>query len=160
MPSEDDHVQRNTESQRVLQEAREKARQKSRYDSAKTRRDLARLFEQKHGMPAYPWQIDVSEALVLKLDAVVVAGTGAGKTIPFMMPLLLHPEKFVLIISPLKILQEDQVSCIYLYTNASQLRQAKRFKKMGLKAAAVNGDTYSRDLHKVRHSATRLTFFH
>jgi bloom syndrome protein len=85
----------------------------------------------------------------------VVAGTGAGKTIPFMMPLLLHPEKFVLIISPLKILQEDQVSCIYLYINASQLRQAKRFKQMGLKAAAVNGD-----LHKVRHSATRLAFFH
>ncbi|KAJ7088948.1 hypothetical protein C8R44DRAFT_540780, partial [Mycena epipterygia] len=57
--------------------------------------------------PPYEWQIDVSEAIALGLDAVVIAGTGAGKTIPFMMPLLLHPQKFVLVISPLKILQED-----------------------------------------------------
>ncbi|KAJ6450763.1 hypothetical protein C8R45DRAFT_762222, partial [Mycena sanguinolenta] len=71
-------------------------------------------------------QIDVSEAFLLRLDVVLVAGTGAGKTIPFMMPLLLHREKYSLVISPLKVLQEEQ---------------AKRFKKIGLKAAAVNGDT-------------------
>ncbi|KAJ7604309.1 hypothetical protein DFH06DRAFT_926014, partial [Mycena polygramma] len=79
-------------------------------------------------------QINVSEAMVLGLDAVVIPGTGAGKTMPFMMPLLLDPSKFVLVISPLKILQEDQ---------------GKRFRKMGLKAAAVNADTYTRELQKV-----------
>lgn len=46
---------------------------------------------------------------MLGLDVLVIAGTGAGKTIPFMMPLLLMREKFSLIISPLKVLQEDQV---------------------------------------------------
>ncbi|KAJ7474944.1 P-loop containing nucleoside triphosphate hydrolase protein [Mycena latifolia] len=133
MPSRTDHVKRTAESQQILQAAREKARRKTGYDSAKTRRDLACLFEAQFKKPPHEWQIDVSEALVLGLDAVVIAGTGAGKTIPFMMPLLLHREKFVLVISPLKILQADQ---------------AKRFKKMGLKAAAVNGDTYSRELQQ------------
>jgi bloom syndrome protein len=113
MPAEqadDEHVKRTTESQRILQEAREKARRKKKYDSIKTRRDLASLFREQEGKDAYEWQIDVAEALILGLDAVVIAGTGAGKTIPFMLPVLLHRNKFVLIISPLKILQEDQVS--------------------------------------------------
>jgi len=46
---------------------------------------------------------------LLRLDSVVIVGTGAGKTMPFMMPLLLDRKKKVLIISPLKILQADQV---------------------------------------------------
>jgi bloom syndrome protein len=44
----------------------------------------------------------------LGLDLVVIAGTGAGKTMPFMMPLLLDKKK-VIIVSPLKVLQADQV---------------------------------------------------
>ncbi|KAJ7260767.1 P-loop containing nucleoside triphosphate hydrolase protein [Mycena rebaudengoi] len=131
MPDVGDHIQRNAKSRALLQAAREKAREKTKYDSEATRRDLARLFEEEYGKPPYEWQIDVSEALILGLDCIVIAGTGAGKTIPFMMPLLLHREKFVLIISPLKILQGDQ---------------EKRFSKMGLPAAAVNGDTFSREL--------------
>ncbi|KAJ7619939.1 P-loop containing nucleoside triphosphate hydrolase protein [Mycena polygramma] len=133
MAREHDHVKRTAESQRVLQEAREKARQKSGYDSEATRRDLARLFEERFKKPGYDWQIDVTEAFTLGLNVVLIAGTGAGKTIPFMMPLLLKRERYSLVISPLKILQEDQ---------------AKRFEKIGLKATAVNGDTYSRELQK------------
>ncbi|KAJ7745181.1 P-loop containing nucleoside triphosphate hydrolase protein [Mycena maculata] len=126
---EDAHVKRSTESQRLLREAREKARKKHGYDWQATRRDLARIFEEEYKKPPYDWQIDVAEALLLGLDAVVIAGTGAGKTIPFMMPVLLHRDKFVLVVSPLKVLQEDQAS---------------RFEAIGLAAAAVNGDTYSR----------------
>jgi ATP-dependent helicase YprA (DUF1998 family) len=151
MPAEADHVKRTAESQRILQQAREKARRKTNYDSARTRRDLARRFQEQYTKPPYEWQIDVSEALVLGLDAVVIAGTGAGKTMPFMMPLLLHREKFVLVISPLKILQEDQVRALIILLSLSLIVwQAKRFKKMGLNAAAVNGDTYSRQLSEVR----------
>ncbi|KAJ6556484.1 hypothetical protein B0H10DRAFT_2338646 [Mycena sp. CBHHK59/15] len=134
-----DHVKRNEESQRLLREAREKARKKSKYDWKATRRDLTRLFEEMFHKLPYEWQIDVAEALILGLDAVVIAGTGAGKTMPFMMPLLLHREKFVLIISPLKVLQEDQAS---------------RFEAMGLAAAAVNGDTYSKSLQKLLDGQT------
>ncbi|KAJ6494520.1 P-loop containing nucleoside triphosphate hydrolase protein [Mycena sanguinolenta] len=135
MPREHDHVSRTEESQLILRQARGKARKKTGYDSDATRRDLARLFEQSFKKPPYDWQIDVSEAFLLKLDVVLIAGTGACKTIPFMMPLLLHREKYSLVISPLKVLQEEQ---------------AKRFKKIVLKAAAVNGDMYSSDLQKVQ----------
>ncbi|KAJ7347779.1 hypothetical protein DFH08DRAFT_936589 [Mycena albidolilacea] len=88
------YVKRNDKSQRLLRESREKARKKSGYDWRATRQDLTRLFKEKYGKPPYDWQIDVAEALLLPLDAVVIAGTGARKTFPFMMPLLLHPEKF------------------------------------------------------------------
>ncbi|KAJ7029936.1 P-loop containing nucleoside triphosphate hydrolase protein, partial [Mycena alexandri] len=144
MTSADEHIKRTADSQRILEAAREKARRKNGYDSAQTRRDLARLFEADFKKPPYAWQIDVSEAIVLGLDAVVIAGTGAGKTIPFMMPLLLDRSKFVLVISPLKILQEDQ---------------AKHFRKMGLKAAAVNGDTYTRELQQDLRTQTHNAIF-
>ncbi|KAK7008277.1 bloom syndrome [Favolaschia claudopus] len=134
MPTEHDHAKRTADSQHILQEAREKARRRRDFNSEATRQKLEFLFEEQTGKKPYEWQIDVSEALILGLDSVVIAGTGAGKTIPFMLPVMLHPEKFVLVISPLKVLQEDQAS---------------RFQAMGLKAAAVNGDTYSRDLQKV-----------
>ncbi len=35
--------------------------------------------------------------------------TGAGKTIPFMLPLLMDKQKKVLVVSPLKVLQDDQM---------------------------------------------------
>ena len=54
---------------------------------------------------------------MLKLDSLVIAGTGSGKTIPFMLPLLAHPEKVVIIISPLKVLQRDQVMMSILFNS-------------------------------------------
>jgi len=46
----------------------------------------------------------VTEAILLGLDSVVIAGTGAEKTMPFMMPLLLDESMKSIIIS------DDQVS--------------------------------------------------
>jgi bloom syndrome protein len=54
------------------------------------------------------------EAILLGLDTVIIAGTRAGKTIPFMLPLLLHKDKLMIVISPLKVLQQDQVSVMEL----------------------------------------------
>ncbi|PCH42383.1 acetyl-CoA synthetase-like protein [Wolfiporia cocos MD-104 SS10] len=64
----------------------------------------------------YDWQLDVTEALLLGLDTIVIAGTGAGKTMPFSMPFLLEEnrEKIIVIISPLDQLEEDQVSDMFL----------------------------------------------
>ncbi|KAF8577684.1 hypothetical protein K439DRAFT_1297543, partial [Ramaria rubella] len=58
----------------------------------------------------YPWQLDVGEALTLGLDCAVIAGTGASKTLPFIMPILADSTKSntVLVISPLNVLEEDQ----------------------------------------------------
>jgi ATP-dependent helicase YprA (DUF1998 family) len=60
-------------------------------------------------MVPYPWQVNVAEAILLGLDCIVIAGTSAGKTMPFIMPLFVQPHKIVVIISPLNSLEEDQV---------------------------------------------------
>jgi ATP-dependent helicase YprA (DUF1998 family) len=118
-----------------LQRAREEAFKMRGYQSAATRAKLHAEFSKRNdGMVAYDWQVDVSEALLLGLDCSVIAGTGAGKTMPFVMPLFVESNKIMIIISPLNALEEDQAS---------------RFKKMGLSAVAVNGDTYSNEIHKV-----------
>ncbi|KIM55128.1 hypothetical protein SCLCIDRAFT_17455 [Scleroderma citrinum Foug A] len=56
----------------------------------------------------YSWQLDAAESLILGVDSIVIAGTGAGKTMPFVMPLMRDKSKGMLIISPLKALQRDQ----------------------------------------------------
>ncbi|KAH9958297.1 hypothetical protein BC827DRAFT_1344993 [Russula dissimulans] len=61
------------------------------------------------GLEPYSWQLDICEALLLGLDCIVITGTGAGKTMPFIMPLLVDPtkKKVVVIISPLNALEHD-----------------------------------------------------
>lgn len=82
-----------------------------KYDSSAMHQKLKhKLSSRANGMEAYDWQLDVLEALLLGLDCTVIAGTGAGKTMPFVMPLFIQPQKIVLIISPLNALEEDQVS--------------------------------------------------
>jgi ATP-dependent helicase YprA (DUF1998 family) len=87
------------------------------------------------------------------LDSVVIAGTGAGKTMPFMMPLLLDTNKEVIIVSPLKVLQADQVRMLssILFSENLISGQAVRFDKMQIPTTAVNGDTWCSKLHKVCH---------
>lgn len=92
------------------------ARQKdANYNSEATRNKICEAFKSAFNqVTPYDWQLDVTEALLLGLDCVVIAGTGAGKTMPFVMPLLVDDTKLkqVLIISPLNELEEDQVSII------------------------------------------------
>jgi ATP-dependent helicase YprA (DUF1998 family) len=146
-------------SEQLLQTARAKKRD---YNSDDTRRTLRTRFAKrsKGRFEPYEWQLDVAEALLLGLDSVVIAGTGSGKTIPFMLPLLLHPEKMVLILSPLKILQRDQVCtlCLVFYPTAKFSCQRRRFKKMRIPAHAVNGDTWSSTLATVIKNSRVLHF--
>ena len=67
--------------------------------------------------PYYDWQLDVTEAIFLGLDCVVIAGTGSGKTMPFAMPLLVDrtKKKMVIKISLLNDLEEVQVSNLYKF---------------------------------------------
>ncbi|KAJ7583101.1 P-loop containing nucleoside triphosphate hydrolase protein [Mycena floridula] len=62
----------------------------------------------KHRTKAYEWQLDVEEAVSLGLDCTLVAGTGMGKTIPFMLILLPEEKRRIVVVSPLKVLQRDQ----------------------------------------------------
>ena len=94
----------------VLQAARDYSREHS---SERTREELVAVFQKTfRGLEPYDWQLDVTEAILLGLDCVVIAGTGSGKTIPFAMPLLVDKtkKKMVIVISPLNDLEEDQVS--------------------------------------------------
>jgi superfamily II DNA/RNA helicase len=58
-------------------------------------------------------------------DSVVVASTGAGKTMPFMMPLMLNKSKKVIIVLLLKILQVDQVQDILILIWGNSFLQVK-----------------------------------
>lgn len=82
------------------------------------------------------WQLDVAEAVELGIDSILISSTGSGKTIPFILPLLLDKTrtKKVLIILPLLSLQEDQ---------------ALKFTRFGLMAIAVNSETWGDELKKV-----------
>lgn len=136
-------------SYKNLEEAREKASRKTRFDSAKTRSDLRTIFHSrfKHDPYNYDWQLDVSEAILLGLDSVVIAGAGAGKTVPFTMLLLLDKDKKIIIISPLKVLQVDQVRR-FMYRGKKLIY---RFEQMQILTVAVsNGDTWNSKLHEVR----------
>jgi ATP-dependent helicase YprA (DUF1998 family) len=97
----------------MLQKAREAALNDRNYDSVGTRQTMARKLQDVFdGRLPYDWQLDAAESLVLGLDCVVIAGTGAEKTISFALPLFMHDswDKLVLIISPLNALETDQVS--------------------------------------------------
>ncbi|KAF6746517.1 P-loop containing nucleoside triphosphate hydrolase protein, partial [Ephemerocybe angulata] len=125
----------------ALETAREQAEE---HNSAEWRDRLRESFLAKFGKEPYEWQMDVTEALVLGLDCLCIAGTGAGKTMPFMMPLLLDESKRVLVISPLKILQAEQ---------------ARRFEKMGIVSTAVNEDTWTGQLKRdLEHGSYRALF--
>ena len=105
---QEQHERLHAKSYMNLAKAREEAVWKKTYDP-QTRSQLKQIFYRQFGKDPYEWQLDVTETILLGLDSVLIAGTRAGKTMPFMMPLLLDKHKKVIIISPLKVLQVDQV---------------------------------------------------
>ena len=102
----------------MLQVARDAALKDRGYNSERTRLIMGqKLCEVFDGRCPYDWQLDAAEALLLGLDCVVVAGTGAGKMIPFALPLFAQESwnKLILILSPLNALETDQVSSLWLF---------------------------------------------
>lgn len=100
-----------------LERARNHAKKEWGYRSTDTREQIRNTFQACcPGKEPHDWQLDVAEAILLGLDCTVIAGTGAGKTMPFIMPLFAEGrKKVVVIISPLNVLEEDQV---YTYVSA------------------------------------------
>ena len=96
----------------VLEAARAEATKARKYSSEATRKVICESFKSAfNGKDPYDWQVDACEAGLLGIDCIVIAGTGAGKTLPFIMPLLVDKtmRKIVVIISPLNELEHDQV---------------------------------------------------
>ena len=116
MSDPDEHEAIKAQSMAHLKQACEKAAKRRKYNSQDMHTRLESIFSEWSGFKPYEWQLDISEAILLGLDCVFITGTGSGKTISFMLPLLLHPDKMALIISPLKVLQQDQVCFLRPFT--------------------------------------------
>lgn len=100
--------------QRFLRKKRRKATEDpdTKWNSEEIRDCISKAFQAVFdGHAPYEWQLDVAEAVLLGIDTTLIARTGSGKTIPFILPLLCPGAEayMVLIISPLKELQRDQV---------------------------------------------------
>jgi superfamily II DNA/RNA helicase len=152
----------------VLEVARQAARDSAGYCSTSSRLEMSDQCQAKFSYRPHTWQLDVSEAILLKLDAVLIAGTGSGKTTPFVLPLMVKQnegkESILLLISPTKELQKDQVRSVSqrIYHDTDPI-QASTFRKTGLSTAVVNEDTWTNQLgdvslHSSNLSGTYLTY--
>ncbi|KAG8725671.1 hypothetical protein FRC12_024139, partial [Ceratobasidium sp. 428] len=81
----------------------------------------------------YPWQLDVALAIHLGRDVFLIAGTGFGKTLPFVMNCWVNKTLIVWIISPLNALANQQV---------------RTFTKWNIRAVAVNSTTTYSGIYK------------
>ena len=107
--------QQQARSYQNLDSACHNATKKNGYSLSSSWAQLSALFHAPFGSDPYEWQLDITEAILLGLDSSIIAGTGSGKMIPFMLPLLLDNKKKVVILSSLKVLQEDQVSSFFIF---------------------------------------------
>ena len=108
--SEIPHSPEQARSYQNLEAAHKLASKKHGYDSTsvcKQLKDACCIC--MDGREPYKWQVDVAEAFLLGLDCLIIVGTGAGKTLPFVMPAFIEPKKTYITISPLNALEEDQV---------------------------------------------------
>jgi len=77
----------------VLRMARlEAVKRDPTYDKDVQRADFCAKFKHTTGFEPYPWQIDVSEALLYRLDVLTIVGTSSGKTMQFIAQLLTEPD--------------------------------------------------------------------
>ena len=80
----------------------------SGYHNEFVRQALTKVCSERcHNIP-YEWQLDAAEAFFLGLNCTILAGTGSGKSLPFVMPSMVH-DKIVVVLSPLNALEDDQV---------------------------------------------------
>lgn len=75
----------------VLENAR---KSRHSYDTDATRASLTAAVKSAfNGNESRKFQLDIAEALILGLDVTAIAGTGSGKTLPWVMPLLLEENR-------------------------------------------------------------------
>ena len=105
------HEKQRAHSAELLHRARNRAAKARKYNSREARKTMAEECNARSGgvITPFPWQLDVAESLLLSMDCEVIAPTGVGKTIPFLLPHFVSSDKVTLIISPLNALEVDQV---------------------------------------------------
>ena len=60
------------------------------------------------GKQPFRWQLKAAQAILCGWDVILDIGTGSGKTLCFMLPLLLNNSDIALTVSPLTALMIDQ----------------------------------------------------
>ncbi|QRW11903.1 DEAD/DEAH box helicase [Ceratobasidium sp. AG-Ba] len=93
---------------------------------SKLRQELFDATKLATGWDPFDWQLNVAEALCKRRDVLCIAGTGSGKTLPFVMPTFVDPKALVWIVSPLNYIEQQQ---------------QKTFSDWNVKAFAVNATT-------------------
>lgn len=78
----------------------------------------SQLRQRSNGeISAWDWQLDIGEALHLGVDVEAINRTGSGKTLPMVLQHFIpgNEKKVTVIISPLNVLEEDQVRKFLIY---------------------------------------------
>ncbi|KAE8241454.1 hypothetical protein A4X13_0g7410 [Tilletia indica] len=81
--------------------------------SSKRHEEIVEKLRKFRGNPDFTpelWQVEVICRLTAGWDAIVLAGTGRGKSLLWEIAALLHPDKIFIIIVPLQAIEIDQVS--------------------------------------------------
>ncbi|KAG8732695.1 hypothetical protein FRC10_000752 [Ceratobasidium sp. 414] len=97
------------------------------------RQHLALVTKERTGFTPHSWQLDCAVSAHLGIDVLVIAGTGAGKTLPMVANCWLNPHLIVFLVLPL---------------NALGNQQAKKFRDWKINAIAVNATTHYPGLYK------------
>ena len=122
------HEKQRAHSAELLHCARDHAAKIHKYNSFEARKTMTEECNAHSGgvITPFPWQLDVAESLLLGMNCELIAPTGVGKTIPFVLPHFVSSNKVTLIISPLNALEVDQVCLrhclIFVLTSYSQVR--------------------------------------
>jgi hypothetical protein len=70
---------------------------------------LSSLAEAKLGIKPFEFQLEIAAAILRGEDVIADIGTGGGKTLCFILPILLSEHDLTIIVSPLNALMIDQV---------------------------------------------------
>jgi superfamily II DNA helicase RecQ len=73
---------------------------------------LSSLAETKLGVKPFEFQLEIAAAILRGEDVIADIGTGGGKTLSFILPILLNEQDITIVVSPLSALMIDQVSSI------------------------------------------------
>ncbi|KAI3596411.1 atp-dependent dna helicase [Moniliophthora roreri] len=113
---------------------------------------LSTVVQNLFGYPPRSWQLDAAIKILKGHDVIVVAGTGAGKSLIFAIVAIASAAVgfpgVVLVICPLKALQRDQVEHFNSMSTTVVNPDGGQFQTINLSAVAINEDNNSNALFK------------